>query len=152
MIRQLIRLALVLSCLAAPVAAQTSDAFLAQAKADCASIDNGSFVAPPAAVQQIDLTGDGQPETLVDSGQFQCSTSASYWGGTGGNWLAVFVAGQQQDFLAQAWQVVPWDGLPVLMLWHNGADCGGAGADPCVQALIWSDYQQRFMTVAPPAE
>lgn len=146
----MIRLAAVLALLAAPAAAQTADAFLAQAKADCASLDNGAFTAAPDAVQQIDLTGDGQPGTLVDTAKFQCSTSASYWGGTGGTWLAIFVGGQQIDFWAHGWQVVPWNGLPVLMLWHNGTDCGGAGADPCVQALVWSEYQGRFMTVAAP--
>lgn len=148
----MIRLAALLTLLAAPAMAQTTEAVLAQAKADCASIDNGSFTAPPEAVVQIDLTGDGAPDTLIDSGKFQCSTSASYWGGTGGDWLAVLAGGQQFDFLAQDWQVVPWNEKPVLLLWHNGGDCGGAGADPCVQALVWSDYRERFMTVAPEAE
>lgn len=144
----MIRLAVLLAALAAPAGAQTVEAVLAQAKADCAGIDNGSFTAPPEAVVQVDLTGDGTPESVVDSGLFQCSTSASYWGGTGGNWLAVIIAGQQVDLMAQAWQVTPFEGLPVLMLWHNGSECGGAGADVCAEALVWSDYRQKLMTVA----
>lgn len=143
-------LAVVLLLLAAPAGAQTADAFLAQAKADCASIDNGSFTAPPDAVVQIDLTGDGQPETVVDTAKFQCSTSASYWGGTAGNWLAIMVNGTQVDYWAHSWQVLPWNGLPVLLMLHNGSECGGSGADPCVQALVWSEYQGRFMSVAAP--
>lgn len=144
----MIRLALLLAVLATPVQADLVEDVLAQAKADCASIDNGSFTALPEAVVRVDLTGDATPETVVDSGQFQCTTSASYWGGTGGNWLAVIVAGQRVDLIAQAWQVIPFQGLPVLMLWHNGGECGGAGADVCVEALVWSDYRQKLMTVA----
>lgn len=148
----MIRLAALFTLLAAPALAQSTEAVLAQAKADCVSIDNGSFTAPPEAVVQVDLTGDGTADTLIDSGKFQCTTSASYWGGTGGNWLAVIAGGKQFDLLAQEWQVIPWNNLPVLLLWHNGGDCGGAGADPCVQALVWSDFRETFMTVAEPAD
>ena len=145
----MIRLVALLSLLAMPAGAQTVEAFLAQAKADCASIDNGQLTLPPEAVVQVDLTGDGQPESVVDTAKFQCSTSASYWGGTAGSWLAIMVNGGQVDYWAHGWQVLPWDDLPVLLMWRNGSDCGGSGADPCVQALVWSDYQGRFMTVAP---
>lgn len=145
----MIRLAALLAVLAAPAAAQSVEAVLAQAKSDCASIDNGAFTAPPEAVIPVDVTGDGKPESMIDSGFFQCSTSASYWGGTGGNWLSLIVEGQQINFLAQGWQVVSWNQMPVLMLWLNGAECGGAGADPCVEAMVWSDYAKAFMTVRP---
>lgn len=144
----MIRLAVLLMVLAVPAGAQTVESVLAQAKADCASIDNGTFTAPPEAVVPIDLTDDGVPAMVVDSGLFQCTTSASYWGGTGGNWLAVIIAGQQFDLIAQAWQVLPSQGMPVLLLWHNGGECGGSGADVCAEALVWSDYQQKLMTVA----
>ena len=140
-------LALLALVVASPAFAQSADAVLAQAKADCAAIDNGVFAAPDA-VTEVDLTGDGTPDQLIDSAKFQCSTSPSYWGGTGGNWLAVLAGGKEFDFLAQEWQVLSWNDRPVLLLWHNGGDCGGAGADPCVQALVWSDFRERFMTVA----
>lgn len=147
---RLLGLALVL--LASAASAETADEILAQAKADCASIDNGVFSSQPAAVVTLDLTGDGQPETIVDTAHFQCTTSASFWGGTAGTWFSVLVAGQRVDYIAHAWQVVTWQDAPVLMMWHNGGDCGGSGADPCVEAVVWSDYQQRFMSVAPALE
>ena len=144
----MIRAGLLLAALlAGPAAAQSVEAVLAQAKSDCASMDNGVFAAPPAATVQVDVTGDGKPETMVDSSQFQCSTSASYWGGSGGNWLALIVEGQQIDFLAQGWQVVTWNKVPVLMLWLGGFECGGFGVDPCVEALVWSEDKKTFMTV-----
>ena len=148
MMRQSLLQSLLLCLFALPAAAGAADDILAQAAADCASIDNGQFTALPAAVVTLDLTGDGQPETVVDTSHFQCTTSASYWGGTGGNWMTVLAGGQTFDYLAQGWQVIDWNGLPVLLLWHNGSECNGAGADPCVEALVWSDYQGHFMTTA----
>lgn len=144
------RLATLLALLAAPAGAQTAEAFLDQARADCASLDKGEFFAAPDAVARIDLTGDNQPDAIVDTAKFICSTSASYWGGTAGTWLAIMADGQQIDLWAHGWQVIRWSGHPVLLLWQNGSECGGAGADPCVQALVWSKYQGRFMTVAAP--
>ncbi|MDZ4310779.1 MAG: hypothetical protein U1A24_09530 [Cypionkella sp.] len=148
----MIRLAACLCLLAAPVFAEdTVEAILAEAKADCASLDGGTFSAPEDAVTAVELTGEGAPEQLVDAAKFQCSTSASYWGGTGGSQLSLIVAGKRLDYFAQDWKVVFWNEAPVLLLWLNGGECGGAGADPCIEALVWSDFNKAFMSVRPDA-
>ena len=127
--------------------AATADDVLAQAAADCADFDNGVFSAAPDAVQAVDLTGDGQPETVVDTGKFQCSSAASLYGGSGGTGLTVIVGGEAVEFLAEVWTVTEFAGRNVLLIWHKGVDCGGIGVDPCVEALVWGDG--RFMTVRP---
>lgn len=148
----MIRLAVFLCLLAAPaVAEDTVAAILSEAKADCASIDNGVFDAPAGTVTEVDLTGDGKPDQVVDAAKFNCSTSASYWGGTGGSQLSLVIGGKRMDYLAQDWKVVVWNEAPMLLLFLNGGECGGAGADPCVEALVWSAYREAFMSVRPGA-
>lgn len=124
-----------------------ADDLLAQAAADCAAFDNGAFSAAPDAVQVVDLTGDGVPATVVDAGKFTCSSAASLFGGSGGSTLTVLIGGKAEEFLAEAWTVTDFAGRKVLLIWHNGVDCGGIGVDPCVEALVWGDG--RFMSVRP---
>lgn len=140
---------LLLPLLLAPAAALAGPAedVLAQAAADCAAFENGQFTADPEAVQDIDLTGDGLAETIIDAGRFHCSSAASLYGGSGGTWLTVIAGGEARQFLAEAWGVTDFAGRKVLLLYHNGVDCGGIGVDPCVEALVWG--RGRFMSVRP---
>ncbi|MES2435588.1 MAG: hypothetical protein V4586_17405 [Pseudomonadota bacterium] len=148
----MIRLVVCLCLLAGPALAEaTVEAILAEAKADCASLDKGVFDAPVGTITDIDLTGDGKPEQIVDAAKFICSTSASYWGGTGGSQLSLVIDGKRMDYFAQEWKVIEWNKAPVLLLWLNGGECGGAGADSCIEALVWSDYNKAFMSVRPSA-
>lgn len=124
----------------------TVDDILAEAKADCASFENGTVTTPPTSVSQVDLTGDATPETIVDWSGFACSTMASPWGGTGGNLISVLIGGQRSDFMALGWKVVDFNG-PVLLLAVHGAECGGTGSDPCVDARVWNG--QVLMSVLP---
>lgn len=122
---------------AAAGAAVTPDDILAEAKADCASFDNGTVTMAADAVTPVDLTGDGQPENIVDWSKFACSTMASAWGGTGGSMISVLVGDTRSDYMALGWKVVDFDG-PVLLLQVHGAECGGTGSDPCVDAEVWN--------------
>lgn len=140
-------LALIMALAPGAALAGPADAILAQAAADCAGFDNGSFSATPEAVQEIDLTGDGLAEVVVDAGKFQCSSAASLYGGSGGTGLTVIVGDRTAEFLAEAWTVTEFAGRKVLLIWHNGVDCGGIGVDPCIEALVWGG--ERFMTVRP---
>lgn len=152
----MIRLAVWLCLLAGPVLAEVTlmdpvTTILDEAKADCANLDGGAFETPEGTVIRVDLTGDGIVEFIVDASKFTCSTSASYWGGTGGSQLSVVVGGKRLAYFAQAWKVIEWNKAPVLLLWLNGGECGGAGADPCVETLVWNDYNHAFMSVRPTA-
>lgn len=130
------RLALLLALLPGPGFALTVDDVLAEAKADCASFDNGALTVDPSALHQIELTGDSTPETLVDWSGFACSTMASPWGGTGGNLLTVLINGQRSDFMALGWTLVQLNG-PVLVLALHGSECNATGSQPCAEALVW---------------
>jgi hypothetical protein len=145
----MLRLALAALFLGLPAHAQSVEDVLAEAAADCSSFENGAFAAAPTAVSTPDVTGDGQPDSVVDYAGFTCSTVASMWGGTGGTSLAVLADGKRFDFLALGWQVLDWAG-PVLLLDVHGIECGGTGSDRCVKALVWG--AEGFLSVQPPAE
>ena len=132
------RLALLLALLPAPGFAVTVEDVLAEAKADCASFDNGVLTVSPTAVHQIELTGDSTPETLVDWAGFDCSTMASAWGGTGGSLLTVLINGQRSDHMALGWTLVQLNG-PVLLLALHGSECNATGSQPCAEALVWGE-------------
>jgi hypothetical protein len=119
------------------VQAETAEDVLAEAAAFCAGFENGQTTVGPEVIQSIELTGDTQPETLIDYGGIACSTLASPWGGTGGTTLTILIDGQRFDHLAYGWTVVDFDG-PVLLLSQHGVNCGKTGSDRCVQALVWT--------------
>jgi hypothetical protein len=139
MTRRLIRLVVAAGLTVAPLAAQaeTAEEVLAEAAAFCAGFENGQITVGPEVVQAIELTGDSQPETLIDYSGIACSTMASPWGGTGGTTLTLLIEGQRFDHLAYGWTVVDFDG-PVLLLSQHGVNCGKTGSDRCVQALVWT--------------
>ena len=66
------------------LAAADVETILADAAKACAEQDNGTFTSE-GAVKEVDLTGDGTADTVVDEALFQCSTAASLYGGTGGS-------------------------------------------------------------------
>jgi len=63
-----------------------ADAILADAAKACAEQDNGVF-ASEGAVRQIDMTGDGTEDTIVDEALFTCTTAASLYAGSGGSMI-----------------------------------------------------------------
>ncbi|MCU0828220.1 MAG: hypothetical protein MUE52_12635 [Tabrizicola sp.] len=134
--RRLLGLA-VLALAPQPVLGWTVDDVVSEARDFCAGFDNGQITVAPTAVQTVELTGEGEPETIIDWGGIDCSTMASPWGGTGGSTLTILAGGQRFDHMAFGWQVVDFDG-PVLLLAQHGINCNATGADRCVQALIWT--------------
>ena len=114
------------------------DRIIAEARSDCASLD-GEFSLLGEAVVEIDLTGDNEPETLLDASRFSCSTSASLFCGTGGCSISVLVDGQTYQWLSRGWKVVEWEPHIVLLLDRHGSDCGGNNMRSCVEALTWTE-------------
>jgi hypothetical protein len=109
-----------------------------KAKNECTKLDDGKFNATDQAITLHDLTGDGQPEEIVDASQFSCSTAASLWGGTGGTYLWIIVDGKTYEFLAHKWQVVDVDGQKVILLAVHSSECSDT-IGPCYRALVWDD-------------
>lgn len=130
-------LAPLMALLPLPAFAVTPEDVIAEAQAFCASFENGTITVGPETVQEVELTGDDLPETVIDWNGIACSTMASAWGGTGGTTLTVLIGGQRFDHLAYGWTVVDFGG-PVLLLSQHGSNCGATGADRCVEALVWT--------------
>ena len=133
--------------LASPALAQDRVAsVLDKAKSECAQVDGGNFDAKDA-VQHVDLTGDGKPDTVVDASRFSCSSSRSLYCGSGGCSLDAIVGDKSWTFQAEGWRVIDWDGRPILLVMRDGGWCGGAGAQVCYEAVTWSNGQ--MLTVMP---
>jgi hypothetical protein len=135
-------------CLAPVAALANADAILSAAAVACAEQDNGVF-ASEGAIRQIDLTGDGTPETLVDEGFFTCSTAASLYGGSAGSLVHVFVGESQSTWRVQGYETARWGDRLIVLLALHGTFCNATGADPCYEALTWGG--ERFLSVRPPA-
>ena len=122
---------------------------LARAEADCTGFEDGVFEAGDA-IMEVDLTGDGTADRLVDESAFSCSSAASMYCGSGGCMLHAVWDGQVASFQAEGWRMIDWDGRPILLVARDGGWCGGAGAQLCYEAVTWSAGQ--MLTVMPPVE
>lgn len=103
---------------------------------------------PDSVVSQVDLTGDGQPDEVVDTRDLACSSAASLYCGTGGC-TVVLVAGEiMHRMLVKDWRVIDWHDRPVVLAALHGSACGGSNLRYCVEALTWDDG--GFHSVRPP--
>lgn len=126
------------------------DAILAEGAKACAEQDGGTF-ASEGAVKDVDLTGDGKADTVVDEALFTCSTSASLFnGGTGGSMVHFIVDGSETSRLVQGWDTAQWAGATIILLALHGSECGVAGVDPCFEAMTWG--ANSFASVRPKPE
>ncbi|WP_420348808.1 hypothetical protein [Pelagibius sp.] len=131
------------------LAADTAEDVIAQARADCRSFEGGTLTLGENAIVPADLTGDGEPEEIVDSRAFTCSSAASLFCGTGGCTVTVVVDGAASAFLAKAWRIVDWNGQPILLLAVHGSDCGGTNLRRCYEAVVWSEDGFRSLRPEP---
>jgi hypothetical protein len=129
---------------AATAVASPVDDVLEEARKNCESFEDGIFE-PRDAVQPVDLTGDGRPETVVDESRFSCSSAASMYCGTGGCMVRAIVGDRTFSWLAKGWKVVEWAGDRVLLMQIHGANCGGTNLRRCNEAVVWAD--DRFASV-----
>lgn len=124
------RSALVLLLLVTPATAQDwppeVDAIIAEGSALC----DGTFTSGPDAVTQVDLDGDGSPDWVVDSGAFQCSTSATLYCGTQGCGVDTLIDGIRAGFNLHDWGIETRNGTTYLTAPN---DQGGT------TRFVWSD-------------
>jgi hypothetical protein len=109
------------------------------AQNECRSFENGTLEVGENTVVEVDLTGDGKINYLVDASEMTCSTAASLFCGTGGCALTAVVDGKPHEFLAKGWRVIKMYDFPVLLLAVHGSECGGSGLRRCIKALTWSE-------------
>jgi hypothetical protein len=138
-----------LACLVPVAAMADPDAILAEAAKACAEQDNGVF-ASEGAVRQIDMTGDGTEDTIVDEALFTCTTAASLYSGSGGSMIHIFANGTESSFLVQGYETVRWANVLIILLAVDGSSCNTISANPCFEALTWAG--DRFLSVRPAEE
>lgn len=122
-----------------------------RAAADCQSFENGEFDAGNA-VSAIELSSQfGAVEAeLIDESQFACSSAASLYCGTGGCMLNLVLDGKISAWQATGWKLIEWGPDRILLIGRDGGWCGGAGAEVCYEAVVWSNG--KFLTVGPAPE
>jgi hypothetical protein len=122
-----------------------------RAAADCQGFENGEFDRGDA-VTEIELRsqfGTVNAE-LVDESQYACSSAASLYCGTGGCMLNLIVNGETMAWQATGWRLIDWGHDRILLIGRDGGWCGGAGAEVCYEALVWSNG--KILTVGPEPE
>jgi hypothetical protein len=86
------------------------------------------------------LNGDGETDETLDFGYLVCSSSASYWIGSGRSNKALVVKDQVTIFLAQDLAITyPFGNFPVITMEVHGNICGEVGFVDCVVSTVWSE-------------
>lgn len=127
-------------------ASPAAQALLDQASDDCKSFENGLFDAGDAVVP-IELTSQYGTigAEVVDTSKFACSSAASLFCGSGGCMLNLIVGDTTYAWQATGWRLIDWGPDRILLIGRDGGWCGGAGAEVCYEAVVWSDG--RLLTV-----
>jgi hypothetical protein len=97
------RAVLAFTLLAGPAIAQDWPPEVAAIMDEAKAVCSGTFSASPDAVTAVDLTGDGTPDWVVDSGAFKCSDSYGTYCGTAGCSVNIVVDGIRSSFLFHDW-------------------------------------------------
>ena len=143
--------AIMLSASSALALSLEAQQLIDRAAADCQSFENGEFD-QGNAVTEIELLsqfGTVNAE-LVDESQYACSSAASLYCGTGGCMLNLIVDGETKAWQATGWRPIDWGPDRILLIGRDGSWCGGAGAEVCYEALVWSNG--KILTVGPTPE
>jgi len=147
------RLCLILIAVLFPLAAEAGKSGAARifeaARADCESL-GGLFSPGEGSLSEVDLARDEAVVTLVDGSKFSCSAAASLYCGSGGCSLYAVVGDETYEWQATGHRILDWGQDRILLIARDGGWCGGAGAERCYEALVWSNG--RFLTVMPPYE
>jgi hypothetical protein len=122
-----------------------------RAAADCSAFENGEFDAGHAftTIELSSQFGTVEAE-LVDESEFACSSAASLYCGTGGCMLNVIIGDTVSAWQVTGWRLIDWGPDRILLIGRDGGWCGGAGAEVCYEALVWSNG--KVLTVGPAPE
>lgn len=140
-----------LSAYSASAMSPEAEELIDRAAADCKSFENGEFAAE-GAVTTIELGSQfGTIDIeLVDESKYACSSAASMYCGSGGCMLNVVADSAVYSWQSTGWKLIDWGPDRILLIGRDGGWCGGAGAEVCYEALVWSDG--KFLTVGPTPE
>jgi hypothetical protein len=90
-----------------------------------------------------DLNGDGQPDSIIDLSGLNCEGAASYFCGSAGCPVVVYLSGPSGHRAVplghvQGWELERTPPLPVLVLHLHGSACGRTGSDGCESRVAWN--------------
>lgn len=147
--------------LAGPAMADPMAAATLAAQADCKA-EGGILELAEGAAVLADLTGDGSADDAVvwEYGGF-CGPDLGFRGGSGGAMLHLAVGDVVTSVHAGSWTVqdvaFAVDGevnppVRMVLIARHGSYCDAFGAAPCVEAMVWSADERRFLTVMRPIE
>ncbi|WP_439578221.1 hypothetical protein [Elioraea sp.] len=114
----------------------------------------------PGYETRVDLNGDGIEDYILDFQQFTCANAWSYFCGSAGCPLAVFISsggGFKNQSLGhvQGWRLIQGS-PPVIEVSLHGAMCraGGIGSEGCTRAFAWNgrELAQLGGPARPPAQ
>ncbi|PZQ96688.1 MAG: hypothetical protein DI533_13940 [Cereibacter sphaeroides] len=137
------------ACLFPTLAAADADAIVAAGAKLCTERDSGTFTSD-GAVRNLDLTGDGRADTVVDEALFKCSTAADLFAGPAGSKVHLLAEGTESSYLVQGWDTAIWTNRQLVLLALQGTDCGAEATDPCFEVLTWGG--KGFLSVRPAAQ
>lgn len=136
----------VLACaLAGPLAAQgtapaddPAEAILTEMRAACAG-HPGGLRGPGQTWAPLDLGPGGPAAEIFVSTDWGCPEPPGFFWHTGGGTILLRAEGQVFRATARGWTVAQVLNVGVVILSRHGTDCGGAGYQPCFEAVSWSD-------------
>lgn len=138
----------------APIASTNAESFQACREA------GGTPSLKPGYETRVDLNGDGTEDYILDFQHFECANAWSYFCGSAGCPLAVFISspgGFRNASVGhvQGWQLIPGT-PPVIEASLHGAMCrrGGIGAEGCTVRYAWNgrELAQLGGPARPPAQ
>lgn len=125
------------------IASELTTKIIDEARKECNSFEDGILELEDGAVSNIDITGDGKLNEIIDSGKLSCSSARSLFCGTGGCTVHLVTDLSSTEFLAKGWKIVNWYEQPIVLLAVHGSECGGNNLRRCYQALVWSEDKFR---------
>ncbi|QCI63100.1 hypothetical protein [Phreatobacter stygius] len=97
----------------------------------------------PGFQRTADFNGDGRPDYVLDFSAVECPAAASFYCGSAGCTLMIFMSDGEAYRRAyndnvRGWSIAQDSGRNVLVLDLHGSACGRSGADPCRRRLSWN--------------
>ena len=119
---------------------------------ECREADDGKVTFASDTVRSVDLTGDGRPDFLVSLHNAKCSTLESFFCGTGGCPLDIYVAlpdGSYRSVFSnqvRGYKILPAQGkgARTIRFDMHGGYCGTYGAAECYKQQRITDQPFEF--------